>query len=94
MSYVLWIGVGLAVFAAMLFVEQAPGRRLKRLLQELKPVRGKTRADIVAQLGPPTLMSDMPRGRTLYQWKAIGFQIGLLFDGEICEALTQERDAA
>jgi hypothetical protein len=56
-----------------------PGRALRRRFAAYGPVKGRTKQEIIAALGPPNSMSELPEHRTLAHWHAPGYDIGLGF---------------
>jgi hypothetical protein len=87
------IPIGLtAIFAA------GAGSQLHSIKQKfatLGTIAGRSKADIIAAVGPPNSVSGMAEGKTLLQWQhtsqAGAYHIALLFDAEdICEGVTHE----
>jgi hypothetical protein len=81
-----WVGSFLGFFAIAMvagFVSRtighAPGRALRRRFAAYGPVQGRTKAEIIAAVGPPNTSSELPEGRTLEHWHAPGYDIALGF---------------
>jgi hypothetical protein len=68
----------------------APGRALHQKFMELGTLQGKRKDEIIAKVGPPCSFAAVGGGKTLLQWEATGFNIGLLFNGESCEGVTHQ----
>jgi hypothetical protein len=87
-----WVGGFLGFFAIAMIagfvsrvIGHAPSRALHRRFATYGPVEGRTKAEIIAAVGPPTSMSELPEGRTLAHWHAPGYDIALGFmPDEVC----------
>jgi hypothetical protein len=82
-----------AILAGFLLQEEdvtAPGRALHQKFMELGTLQGKRKDEIIAKVGPPCSFAAVGGGKTLLQWEAAGFNIGLLFNGESCEGVTHQ----
>jgi len=91
MSGCLWTLLGGSLLSgATNAAVRAPGRELQRKFVALGVMTGKTKEDIVAAVGPPSSISQLPDGKMLLQWIATGYHIALLFDGETFDGVTHE----
>ncbi len=81
---------GLVLYAIISASVKAPGRSLNARFVALGQLKGKTKAEIVAAVGPPNSVSATAKGETLCQWMATGYHIALLFDGEACVGVSHE----
>jgi len=93
MEFILPIVLGLVLFAITSALVRAPGRNLGAKFVKLGQLKGKTKTEIIAAVGPPNSTSATTGGRTVCQWMATGYHIALLFDGEMCEGVTHEFSA-
>jgi hypothetical protein len=80
-----------AVAIVVPFVFRAPGRALRKRFVALGGLKGRTRREIVKAVGEPAIVTPLPDGRTLLQWRATGYHIALVFgkDGR-CAGVTHE----
>ena len=83
------IGGSILYFIIQALVK-APGASLQSKFVGLGTLKGKTRNEIIAVVGPPNSISAAANGKTLYQWLATGYHIALLFDGDTCEGVTHQ----
>jgi hypothetical protein len=90
MEFVLLIVGGLVLYAIISALVRVPGQNLGTKFVKLGQLKGKTKAEIVAAVGPPNAVSVAAGGKTLCQWMATGYHIALLFDDELCEGVTHE----
>ncbi len=90
MAVILPILLGLVLFAVISSLVRAPGQNLRTKFVKLGQLKGKTKAEIVAIVGPPNSFSAVAGGKTVCQWMATGYHIALLFDGEVCQGVTHE----
>jgi hypothetical protein len=81
---------GLVLFFVIGMLVKAPGRSLQSKFVSLGNLKWRSKAEIVAVVGPPNSISGAANGRTLCQWMATGYHIALLFDGETCEGITHQ----
>jgi hypothetical protein len=87
----LWALLGGTLFSgAANSAVRASGRELQRRFIALGVMTGKTKAEIVAAVGPPSSISQLPDGKMLLQWIASGYHIALRFDGEKFDGVTHE----
>ena len=90
----LWIVIFLA--AATFFTAQQTSMKKYRTqayakkFADLGEIRGKTKDEIIAGVGPPNAIDPLPDGKQLLQWMNHGYHIALLFEGEICQGVTTE----
>jgi len=70
------------------------GRELKSQFAKLGELRGKTKGEIIALAGNPTSISSIAEGKTYCQWMKAGFHIGLIFNGDHCEGITDMSDVS
>lgn len=82
--------IGSILFALQKHAVTSPGRELHRKFVALGNVMGKTKSEIIAQVGPPTSISALAAGKTLLQWQATGCHMALRFNGESCEGITHQ----
>ena len=68
----------------------APGRELHQKFESLGDMTGKTKDEIIAVVGPPTSVSELPDGKTLLQWQTTGCHMALRFDGDAFDGITHE----
>lgn len=68
----------------------APGRELHARFTSLGDMTGKTKAEIVAVVGQPTSVSELPEGKELLQWQATGCHVALRFSGGQFDGITHE----
>lgn len=83
------------VLSGLLFAMQkksvtAPGRELFQRFVALNPIKGKTKDEIIAQVGPPTSISALAGGQSLLQWQATGCHMALVFTGDTCEGISHQ----
>lgn len=67
-----------------------PGKQLHAKFVALGTLSGRTKDEIIAEVGPPSSVSGLPDGKTLLQWQATGCHMALRFSGEICDGITHE----
>jgi len=67
-----------------------PGKKLHAKFVALGTLAGRTKDEIIAEVGPPTSVSGLPDGKTLLQWQATGCHMALRFNGDICDGITHE----
>lgn len=70
--------------------KEMKGIFLPRKFVSLGVLVGKSKEEIISVAGQPNHVSTQPNGKMLLQWISKGYHIALLFDGEICEAVTHE----
>ena len=68
------------------------GKELRRKFEALGKLKGKTKQEIIAAVGPPSAISAVGNGKTLCHWMKTGFDIGSIFDGEVCEGISHMAD--
>lgn len=90
-------GLYLAIFAVVIIggaIQMAtvtrPGKQLHAKFVGMGTLAGRTKDEIIAEVGPPTSVSGLPDGKTLLQWQATGCHMALRFAGDICEGITHE----
>jgi hypothetical protein len=81
---------GLVLFAVISTLVKAPGNVLQQKFRGLGQLPGKTKAEIIAAVGPPNSVSAAANGKTLLQWIIPGYHVALLFEGEACLGITHE----
>ncbi len=82
---------GLILYAIIHSIVRAPGMSLAGKFRGLGTLKGRTRDEIIARVGPPQSASAQPGGKTLLQWQATGYHIALRFDENgLCEGVTHE----
>lgn len=85
------IVVGGVISAAMQQANvTAPGRELHQKFESLGDMTGKTKDEIIAVVGAPTTVSELPDGKTLLQWQATGCHMALRFAGDLFDGITHE----
>ena len=91
MEYMIWVVLGGVLLAVVISaLVKAPGQSLNSRFVALGELKGKTKDQIVAVVGPPNSVSVAGEGKTVCQWMATGYHIALLFDGDTCEGVTHE----
>lgn len=94
MEPVVVIALLLAAFAAAVlvpYVVRAPGRALRRRFVALGKLPGRTRKEIEKAVGPAAQETPLPDGRTLLQWRAMGYHIAIAFEKNgRCVGVTHE----
>lgn len=53
-------------------------------------LKGKTKAEILEEVGPPNSASSMGPGKELLQWQKPGYHIALLFTDGVCDGVSHE----
>jgi hypothetical protein len=66
---------------------------LRQQFSGMGTLRGRSRAEIEAVVGPPNSVSGLPGGKQLLQWQRPGYHIALRFDGDVCDGVTHEHSA-
>lgn len=87
--FLVFVGGGV-LYALQSHAVTSPGRALHQRFVDLGNVMGKSKDEIIAQVGLPTCISSLPDGKTLLQWQVTGCHMALLFNGESCEGITHE----
>jgi hypothetical protein len=83
--------VGLVLIAMISSGVTAGGRGLQRKFQSLGTLKGRTEAEIVAVVGPPTSRGALPNGKRLLQWQRPGYHVALGFEANgVCYGVTHE----
>jgi hypothetical protein len=93
-DYWLIIIIVISVFGSGGWFVTLQGKELRRKFEALGELKGKTKQEIVAAVGPPNAVSSVAEGKTLCQWMKTGFDIGLIFNGEICEGISHMADVS
>ena len=70
---------------------------LKTKFGQAGMLRGNSREEIIALVGPPRSLSAAPHGKAVLQWMETGaagaYHVALLFDASgVCEGVTHEHD--
>ena len=87
----IWIILGGALLSGVIGIAvKAPGNALAQKFARAGTLAGKTKTEIIAQVGPPNSVSGLAGGKTLCQWMATGYHVALRFNGEMCEGVTHE----
>ncbi len=81
---------GLVLFGLISALVKAPGHSLNTKFVQLGELKGKSRQEIEAVVGPPNAVSAIAEGKSVCQWMQTGYHIALLFSGETCEGVTHE----
>lgn len=87
MEYI-WIVVGGIVLATIIGAVTAGSKvsSLQRSFASMGDMTGKTKADVIRQVGPPQTISALPEGGSLLQWQIInqagGYHIAIAFDAD------------
>lgn len=68
----------------------AEGAALQRAFAALGEMTGKTKAEIIAAVGPPNSISELAGGETLLQWQSAGYHIAIRFQGEVFAGISHE----
>jgi len=69
----------------------ASGKILQQKFIRLGTLKGRTRVEIIAAVGPPSAQSFTHDGGQLLQWMETGYHIALIFDvNGICGGVTHE----
>jgi hypothetical protein len=95
MSWLITLGGLVAVGYGLFWVTQKtvviPGRALRSKFQAAGVLRGCTKADIIAKVGPAQSVSNFADGTSLLQWMATGYHICLGFDQKnVCTGVQSE----
>ena len=53
-------------------------------------LKGRTKDEILAEVGPPNSFSSVGEGKELLQWQQPGYHIALLFTNGICDGVSHE----
>jgi hypothetical protein len=53
-------------------------------------MHGKTKAEIIAAVGPPNSISELGGDETLLQWQATSYHIAIRFQGEVFAGISHE----
>jgi hypothetical protein len=87
----LTFGGGFLIYLVISVMVKSPGRALQSKFAGIGVLKGKTKEDIIAAVGPPNGISSAPNGGQVLQWMATGYHIVLLFDSNgICQGITHE----
>jgi hypothetical protein len=81
---------GIVLYFIISAVVKAPGYSLQQKFVGLGSLTGKTKAEIIRVVGPPSSFSSLSGGKTILQWMATGYHISLIFNGELCEGVSHE----
>jgi len=82
---------GLILYVIIAALVRTPGKALQGKFVRLGTLKGRTRAEIVATVGPPSAVSGAANGGQLLQWMATGYHIALLFDAQgVCKGVSHE----
>jgi hypothetical protein len=81
---------GLILYAVISALSVTPGRNLQRKFVALGVIRGRTKDEIVASVGPPQSVSYTGENKELLQWMATGYHICLIFEGGVCQGVQSE----
>ena len=81
---------GLILFGVIAALVRVPGQNLNAKFVELGELKGRSRKEIDAAVGPPNAVAAIADGKTVCQWMQTGYHIALVFDGEICEGVSHE----
>lgn len=93
-DYWLIIFIVMMLFVSSGWFVTLQGKELRRKFEALGEVEGKMKEDIIAAVGPPSSISAVGDGKTLCQWMKTGFDIGLIFDGKVCEGISHMTDVS
>lgn len=88
----LWTLLGALVLYAIIDASvKAPGNALRAKFAELGELKGKTRQQIIAAVGPPNSVSAGAEGRQVIQWIVTSYHVALVFDADgVCEGVSHE----
>jgi len=81
---------GTILFVIISAMVSAPGRSLQNKFVGLGTLVGKSKHEIIAEVGAPNSISSLPNGKTILQWVATGYHIALIFNGDVCEGVSHE----
>jgi len=87
---VLPIAGGLILYYVISGLVRVPGTNLQTKFRNLGTLKGRTRSEIEAVVGPPNSVSATADGKTLCQWMATGYHVCLLFQEDVCDGVTHE----
>ena len=88
--FIIPLVAGLFLYALVGAAVSAPGKMTQQKFQSLGVLSGKSEAEIVAVVGPPTARSAVDGGYLL-QWMQSGYHICLTFSPEgVCQGVTHE----
>ena len=89
--FVLPIIGGFVLYAIISAGVKAPGHAQANEFAGLGNVKGRTKAEIIAQVGRPVSVSAGPDGGEIVQWMATGHHIVLIFDKDgICQGISHQ----
>lgn len=82
-------GIGLAFIIQRLVV--VPGHNLRARFRAAGVLKGRTKDEIIAKVGSPQRVMNLPNGQSLLLWQATGYHIDLGFDeNDICLGVQSE----
>lgn len=81
---------GLVLFGLISALVKASGHNLNAKFAQLGELKGRSRLEIEAVVGPPNAVSAIAEGKSVCQWMQTGYHIALLFNGDTCEGITHE----
>ena len=90
MEFILIFIGGIVLYAIISAMTTAPGRSLQSKFVGMGTLTGKSKNEIIAVVGSPNSISALPDGKAVLQWMATGYQIALIFNGDICEGVSHE----
>jgi len=70
--------------------KQEKNARILNGFRNLGNMRGKTKAEIIRQVGEPSHISYLADNKSLLQWISPNFHVALQFDGDLFETITHE----
>lgn len=71
-------------------INAAKGGELQSKFAGMGDLMGKSKAEILGIVGPPSAVSSIGDDLTLLQWQVEGYHVALRFRGELCEGVTHE----
>lgn len=82
---------GVILYGLMKAGVKSEGNALAQKFGKLGNLQGKSRAEILAAVGPPSSQSTVAGGKTVIQWIKPGYHIALIFEGDNCLGVSHEK---
>jgi hypothetical protein len=95
MTWLITLAIVVAAAFVLFWITQKvvvlPGRSLRSKFRAAGVLKGRTKTDIIATVGPAQSVSNFADGSSLLQWQATGYHICLGFDeSSICSGVQSE----
>lgn len=89
--WLLGLAGGVLIVMVSIWLAKRPGVLLRQRFVRLGQLQGRSKAEIVAHVGPPNSISVRPQGGSLLQWIVPGYHIALDFGAnDVCLGVTHE----